>query len=110
MKIAIPTEDGLTIGSYKPDSSFLILTLEFGEIINQEMKKNHLDGKLNTDNKPDTRLDDCSVIIARELGAATDMHKSAKEIIITKEPFITSAIIQYLESEYTKTSNVCCCP
>jgi len=113
MKIAIPTHDGLTLVSGLNDATaYLVLTLELGEITNQEKrmiqdKKGPVNGTRSYDDIPD-----CEVLLVRDtMESSIGMLNSlGKEIIMTHEIFITSAIMHYLGAEYRKESNTCCCP
>jgi predicted Fe-Mo cluster-binding NifX family protein len=41
MKIAIPTDDGFTINQQlTPTKGFLVFTIQFGEVVEQEMRWN----------------------------------------------------------------------
>ena len=113
MKIAIPTDDGLTLATqFNTALAYLVLTVELGEIVHQEKRLNNTN---NVSVKEMTTFDmirDCDVVIVREIGVVpTNILKSQdKEIIRTNETIITSAIMHYLGSAYKKESNTCCCP
>jgi predicted Fe-Mo cluster-binding NifX family protein len=113
MKIAIPTDDGLTLApQFTPSMAYLVLTLELGEIVHQEMRWNNPKKSPVSEIPPFHTIRDCSVVIVREIGAGpADVLKSQeKEIIRTNETIITSAFMHYLGSSYKKESNTCCCP
>lgn len=112
MKIAIPTNDGLTICALlEPDSSYLVLTLELGEIVHQEMRKRNLPTTSGTRTSLET-LNDCSVIIARGIpeDLVSLLQQQEKVMVRTEETIITSAFMQYMGSAYKNESNLCCCP
>ncbi len=113
MKIAIPTNDGLTLSStFGQARGFLILSVELGEIIQEEMRWNKLSDILCS---PDGLLDpikDCEVIMTKNVGPSMTKHIAAqnKEIILTGETFITNAYVHFLENRYRQEANTCCCP
>ena len=112
MKIAIPTNDGLTIiTQVNPDSSYLVLTLELGEIVNQEMRKMNLKPNSGSEN-PFEIIEDCNVIIAKGIPEELVrlLEEQEKAIVRTKETIIISAFMQYMGSVYKMESNLCCCP
>jgi len=113
MKIAIPTDDGLFVsGNLNPDSTFLVITLELGEIIGQEMRSRKPGNTFNMKSKPFQRINDCDVVIANEVGTGTAgvLVSLDKILVRTNETIVTSALMQYLDSAFKKESNTCCCP
>jgi hypothetical protein len=113
MKIAIPTNDGLSVSpNFKQARGFLILTLELGEIIREDLKwKTNKDipgidgGHLNP-------INDCQAVMVHDndpafFGVSTDI---GKEIIRTRESIITNACMHFLENTFRNEANTCCCP
>ena len=112
MKIAIPTNDGLTIiTQVNPDSSYLVLTLELEEVVNQEMRKMNSRSNSGSEN-PFEIIEDCNVIIVKAIPEkfVPLLEEQEKTIVRTKETIITRAFMQYLGSVYKMESNLCCCP
>lgn len=112
MKIAIPTNDGLLISTQlNTASDYLVLTIELGEIMNQEMRKMNLKSNSGSEN-PFEIIRDCNVIIAKGIPEELIpvLERQGKVIVKTKETIITSAFIQYLGTVYKNESNLCCCP
>jgi predicted Fe-Mo cluster-binding NifX family protein len=113
MKIAIPTNDGLTLAiQVNTALAYLVLTVELGEIVHQEKRLNNTN---NVSVKEMTSFDmirDCEVVILREIMEEPSgiLKSPGKEIIRSNETIITSAIMHYLRSAYIKESNTCCCP
>ncbi|MCX6247662.1 MAG: hypothetical protein NTW10_08010 [Bacteroidetes bacterium] len=113
MKIAIPTDDGFTLSKkFSPASAYLVLTVELGEIVNQEMRRNKVTGFTISEFTTFNTIRDCSVVIVRSIGEGPSQVLKAqnKEIILTDESIVTSAVLHYLESSLQKESNSCCCP
>ena len=113
MKIAIPTDNGLTLTTqFNTALAYLVLTLELGEIVHQEKRMNNGKEALVSDTHAYDTISDCDVVIVREIGAiqAGVLRAMGKEIIRTNETIITSAFMHYLGSSYRKESNTCCCP
>jgi predicted Fe-Mo cluster-binding NifX family protein len=113
MKIAIPTEDGLTINQQMmPAKGFLVLTIQLGELIQQEMRWNLPNGLTTAEEKSFRNLADCDKVIVREIGynQRNDPRLQKKEVITTEETIITNVLIQYLQNMVQKEANTCCCP
>jgi len=113
MKIAIPTDDGLTLATqFNTALAYLVLTLELGEIVHQEKRLNNANEASVKEMPTFDMIRDCEVVIVREIGEgpAGLLKSQDKEIIRTNETIITSAIMHYLGSAYIKESNTCCCP
>ena len=113
MKIAIPTNDGLTIyPDFGNARGFLVLTVELGEIANEEMRFNPFTTKYFSAPENLNSIHDCQSVILNNIGAGFHglLHDLNKEIIRTKDTIITNACIHYLENNLRKESQTCCCP
>ena len=113
MKIAIPTEDGLTIHQYfMPVKGFLVSTIQLGQILNQEMRWNLNEEISGTEASTYGNLDDCDKIIVREIESHQQnfLQLQDKEVIKTGETIVTKALMQYLQTSLQKETNTCCCP
>ncbi len=109
MKVAIPTNDGLTISpEFSQAQGFLVLTMELGRITSEELRWN---GPADAIEIPRT-LADCDTVLARHITPATTrlMAESHKEVELTSDPIITNACIHYMEHTLRHASDTCCCP
>ena len=113
MKVAIPTEDGFTVNlQFAPNGSFLISTLQFGEVIEQEMRWT-VNGKIvSSSDGPYKNLLDCDIVIVRAIEfnqrSFLDLHKIV--VVNTEETIITKVLMNYLQTVMQKESDTCCCP
>jgi hypothetical protein len=113
MKIAIPTEDGFTIHQeMSPVKGFLISTIQFGEIVQQDMRW-ILPHEFTASGQGYYKaLEDCDKVIVREIeyeqSNYLQLHKM--EVVPTTETIITKVLMQYLQDIMHKESNTCCCP
>jgi predicted Fe-Mo cluster-binding NifX family protein len=113
MKIAIPTDNGLIVArQFRTAKGFLVLTIELGEIVNQQIMWNLPEDVSGPENGWFRNLRDCDCIIAGDIEDATEKYlRSEKiEIIRTEETIITRAILNYLNISLRKETNNCCCP
>ncbi|MEI7726619.1 MAG: hypothetical protein WCK09_16035 [Bacteroidota bacterium] len=113
MKMAIPTNDGLTLSPDLGQSNgFLILTLELGEITHEEMRWNKLSDIVCASDALLTNIGDCQAIMINDNSTAFNGPASIqkKEIIRTGESIITNAWVHYLENTLRNEANTCCCP
>jgi predicted Fe-Mo cluster-binding NifX family protein len=113
MRIAIPTKDGLTINEHlSPAKGFLILTIQLGEVVQQEMRWNLQNEMITSDEGTYYNLADCEKVIVRELSfdQLKYLQSHNKEVIKTEETIITKVLMQYLNSTMQKETNTCCCP
>jgi predicted Fe-Mo cluster-binding NifX family protein len=113
MKIAIPTEDGFTIHQeMSPVKGFLISTIQFGEVVQQDMRWIHPDEFAASGKGYYQALEDCDKVIVREIGYEQSnylqLHKT--EVVKTEETIITKVLMHYLEEVMHKESNTYCCP
>jgi hypothetical protein len=112
MKIAIPTNDGLTLNpQFGQAKGFLILTLELGEITAEEMKWNTSGGICATDDFLGP-ITDCGAVLVNNISPAFSnlIFGQNKDIIHTKESIITNACIHYIQNDLSRETNTCCCP
>ena len=113
MKIAIPTNDGLTIShDFGQASGFLVLTLELGELVQEEMRWNKLNGIFGSGDLKLNPISDCQSVLVNDISPVLTKMVAGqnKEIIHTGESIITNAYIQFLENTLRKEANTCCCP
>jgi hypothetical protein len=113
MKIAIPTNDGLTISpDFGQAKGYLVLTLQLGEIVEEEMRWNRLSDILCSDDGLLHPINDCQVALVNDIGPAFARLVTGQktEIIRTGETIITNAYVHYLENILRKEANTCCCP
>ena len=113
MKIAIATDDGFTINQqFAPSRGFLVSTIQFGEIIEQEMRWNLQNDMTDSTNVPFQNIVDCDRIIVREVGfnQINNLQLQKKDVIRTEETIITKVLMQYLRTVTQKESDTCCCP
>jgi len=113
MKIAIPTEDGFTINQhFTPAKGFLVLTIQFGEVVEQEMRWNQNNEILVSEDESYKILVDCDKVIVREIefnqSNFFQLHKI--DVIKTDETIVTKVLMQYLQIVMKKESDRCCCP
>ena len=113
MKIAIPTNDGFTINQQlTPAKGFLISTIQFGEVVEQEMRWNPDRETLAKENESYKDLVDCDKVIVREIDLNQtnflQLHKT--DVIKTEGTIITKVLMQYLQTVMQKESDTCCCP
>jgi predicted Fe-Mo cluster-binding NifX family protein len=113
MKIAIPTSDGLTLSAnFGQAKGFLILTLELGEIVKEEMRWNKLSDILCSPDGILNPITDCQAVMANHVGNTVEGLLTGRNIDIfhTTESIITNAYVHFLESKVRKEANTCCCP
>lgn len=112
MKAAIPTNDGLIMSSSFEDAKgFLILSIELGKVIKEEMIGSK-PGRDSTAGNIFNLLQDCTAVFT---GNITDASKSILEkknisVIASHDSIITNVIMNYLEHEVGKIADTCCCP
>jgi hypothetical protein len=92
MKIAIPTSDGIILSANaRNPKGYLVLTIEGGEIINEELRWNK-QGNANSND-------------------SNELTKSNRiELITSKEVIITKVIMEFLNTTLLRESNTCCSP
>ena len=113
MKIAIPTDDGIRLSSFpKNPKGYLIITVEGGEIINEEIRWNQLNDIQPPDKSILKNLMDCSFFIVKNTSNDRGEFLPSKtvEIITSKEEIITNTIMEFLNTTLLRESNTCCSP
>lgn len=113
MKIAFPTNDGLSFCSdFSQSKAFLILTCELGEITGEEMRWNKTNDVIFNSDLFLTPINDCQVVMANDIGPLFTglLRGKKKDIVLTQESIITNAYVHYLENSLRKEANTCCCP
>jgi predicted Fe-Mo cluster-binding NifX family protein len=113
MKIAVPTEDGFTINQhFTPTKGFLVSTIQFGEIVEQEMRWNPDNEMPASEDDSYKTLADCDKVIVREIGLnQSDLLQLQQiDVIKTDETMITKVLMQYMRTVMQKESDTCCCP
>lgn len=113
MKVAIPTDDGLTVAQqFSSARGFLVLTIQLGEIVQQEMRWNLPIDIYTTNDECYSNLIDCDSIIVHngENNSGIYLQSLQKEIIGTDEIIIMKALLKYLNKSLLKETNICCCP
>jgi predicted Fe-Mo cluster-binding NifX family protein len=113
MKIAIPTNDGLSLcNDFGQAKGFLVLTVQLGEITREELRWNKLSDILCSPDGLLVNCHDCDAVMANRIGAGLSNLLAQKhtEIIKTTEEIITNAYIHYLDDSSRKEVNTCCCP
>ena len=113
MKIAIPTSDGINIGKNLINTTgYLVFTIQFGEIIEEELRPILLNDILVNEELFLTPIEDCSVIFSGRMNedlSAVLVNKK-KEVVQTNESNITKIVMNYLNTSLVKESNTLCCP
>jgi predicted Fe-Mo cluster-binding NifX family protein len=113
MKIAIPTEDGLTISrNFSAAREYLVSTIQLGEIVHQEIRINKPGEMIVPVEKTCCNIEDCDKVMIREINPEQMdyLENNKKEIIKTREEIITEALIKFLEFSSHEETNKCCCP
>lgn len=113
MKLAIPTNDGLTINKdFTLKMGFLVSTIQFGEVVEQEMRWNLNNEILGSESSPYKEIVDCNKVIVSEISSNQNDFLRLKKIdvIKTNETIVTKILIQFLQNLLHKESNTCCCP
>ena len=113
MKIAIPTEDGFTIHrEMSPVKGFLISTVQFGEVVQQDMRWIPPDDFRASEKGYYKILEDCDKVIVREIENEhlkyLQLHK--KEVLTTEETIITKVLMHHIQDVVHKEANTCCWP
>ena len=113
MKLAIPTDEGLKISrDFKKAKGFLILTVKLGAIAEEEMKWNPAKEPEMSRETLASMIKGCSILIVRTMDPnyCEELKEKSIECILTKEDIITNIMVHYLENEFRKASDTCCCP
>ena len=113
MKIAIPTDDGFMINQqFTTAKGFLVSTIQFGEVVEQEMRWNLNNEIPTSEDESYKTLVDCDKVIVREIefNQSNFLQLQKKEVIKTEETIVTKVLMQYLQTVMQKESDTCCCP
>jgi predicted Fe-Mo cluster-binding NifX family protein len=113
MKIAIPTDDGFTINQrVTPAKGYLVSTIQFGEVVEQELRWNPDIEILSGKDEFYKNLVDCDKVIAKEidLNLTNFLQMRNIDMIKTDETIVTKVLMQYLQTFMKKESDTCCCP
>jgi predicted Fe-Mo cluster-binding NifX family protein len=113
MKLAIPTDDGFTINQHLDSAKgFLISTIQFGEVVEQEIRWNQENKFPALENEAYKTIFDCDNIIVSEIDSKQiDLLKLHGIIgLKTKETIVTKILMQFLQNILQTESNTCCCP
>lgn len=113
MKIAVPTQKSLQVA---PDlgqaDAFVVLTIQGGEIVHEELRK--ITRNINAGDGMGflAPIHDCSAVILNKQDEeyCKLIRENRLDCYPTEEILVTNAILRYLEHEYLKESNTCCCP
>ena len=99
MKIAIPTDDELTVRArFSSSRGFLVVTAKSGKIVHEEMRWNLLSEMMTSMHGYFYNLTDCDAVIVKEIG---DRHQELllsmkKNVARTRQTEIHKAIQEYL--------------
>jgi predicted Fe-Mo cluster-binding NifX family protein len=113
MKIAVPTHDGLNIAPVcEQAKGTLVISIESGEIIQEEMRWNILQ---EISNIPDSFLcnaSDCEAILVNHIGEGFTrlLSERGKTVYPVKEAIITNAFMHFMLEQVNRESNYVCCP
>ncbi len=113
MKIAFPTDDGITLSvDVNKSKGFLVLTVEGGEIQDEELRWINRGDIPATGKTMLNNLIDCSLIIVHVLSHGLPEYFKLQQIEVasTKEVIITKCIMEYLNTTLLRESNTCCSP
>jgi hypothetical protein len=113
MKIAVPTYDGINIvNNLVKAKGFLVFTIQFGEIIEEEFRPIQHNDLLFNNNEWIVSLDDCSEVIVSELNEQNEqlLQKQKCHLLPTNDTIIARIILNFLNTTLVKESNTLCCP
>jgi predicted Fe-Mo cluster-binding NifX family protein len=125
MRIAIPTNDGVSISEhFGRSAAFLIFEIENGQIKNRELRTNgakhsHAQGACDhhsADNKPHSHagilaaLDGCEVVICAGMGqrAAEALSASGAQIVIAAPVSAQDTVTAYLDGKLSTVKEGFC--
>jgi hypothetical protein len=113
MKIAIPTENSLTISNdFSTVKSFLVFTIRFGEVISEETFGRENGRSPVSFFEERGTLADCEKVIVSAITEEqeTSLKKLNKEVIRTDEKIILNVIMHWLQVFRGREANLCCQP
>ncbi|MEI6883309.1 MAG: NifB/NifX family molybdenum-iron cluster-binding protein [Bacteroidota bacterium] len=113
MKAAIPTNDGIKMApSFEQAKGFLILNIELGRVVNEELVWKSISNRLTNPVDNMTLLSGCSAVITEKISEQNIAGLSSNGITLVQsnDSIITNTIVHYLEHEISKAADHCCCP
>jgi predicted Fe-Mo cluster-binding NifX family protein len=104
IRVAIPTDDGLTVRQKFRGRAFSVTTIRSGMIVGQELRWNLLSEILTSGQGFYYNLADCNVVLVKEIPESScDYLKSLKKkILSTDETEVSKALIRYIECEVSQ--------
>jgi predicted Fe-Mo cluster-binding NifX family protein len=113
MKAAVPTNDGLKMAcSYEDSKGFLILDLELGHVVKEEMVWKTNGSRIS--NPPDSLnlIKGCNALITESISEKNRLELAGSGIEVYKynDDFITNNVMEFLTREAGKAADYCCCP
>jgi len=100
IKIAVPTDDGLSIGQqFRCSRGFLVATVKEGKIVHEEMRWNLLSEIMTSEYGFFYNLVDCDIVIVNEIGNGQLelLHAIKVESVQTDQTEILKAFSTYLD-------------
>ena len=113
MKIAIPTNDGLTVASeFMNAGECMVLTVSADKIVNEEIRRSLQDYTNLSKGQKIMMIDDCEFVVLNEADTVLcdEFSKSGIETVMTKEGIILNVVMEFVNDPHRKESNYCCCP
>ena len=113
MKAAFPTNDGIMMAtSFEQAKGFLILTIELGQVVKEELIWNRAGYVEDSPESYITPVCDCAAVFADTIpdSLKNALNKKDISLIQSRDSIITNAIVHYLEHEVSKAADYCCCP
>jgi hypothetical protein len=107
MKVAVPTNDGLTItDNFECAGAFLVMTFKGGEMIKEELRKLRFSEIINFEESFQEKVKDCQYVFYREIEEDSSNELKELEIkgIITPEKLIGKIADQCKEETFAKVS------
>jgi len=107
MKIAIPTNDGLTIAKeFESAGGFLVKTFKNGDLVKEELRKLRFSELINFEESYQDKVKDCQYIYVRKIDE--EFLDALKEIEIqcikTQEELISKIVFQVKDEALLKTA------
>ncbi|MCX6247670.1 MAG: hypothetical protein NTW10_08050 [Bacteroidetes bacterium] len=103
IRIAIPSDDGVTIKSrFSRSRGFVVTTISSGRIIHREMRWNLLSERMTSPDGVFYNLKGCDVVIAKAVGNYYSGLMAEKKIRVeeTNETNIAKVLVNYLEGAH----------
>lgn len=98
MKVAVPTNDGLTIAEiFETAGAFFVMTFKAGEITKEELRKMRFSEIINFEESFPDKLKDCQYLFVREIDEenCNTMKELEIQCIKTKEDLISKIANQF---------------